>query len=190
MPHVPLATLNGLRRGLVEELRRSAPVCCLCAWSRTRPRVPISTMRLFLSETCRSWANVLNQKAASFYRPPRCGAHRASGGKRPGHARPQGDDHPHLHQVRRWPLPARFRAIRPVAARPSHGFWSTMRPAPTPGLPLPAGRLRDGDRLLVECWFSQRTHRPEEKEGVWTRRSPAPFPFFHPPLWPLCPCEK
>ena len=63
MPHLPLATLNTLRRNLLEELRRQR--------SRLRPlrvvahapnRAPFPERRLsFLG-------NVLNQKAAAFYR--------------------------------------------------------------------------------------------------------------------------
>ena len=63
MPHVPLATLNGLRRGLVEELRqqraRLRPVRVV---ARTHNHQPFPERDLsFLG-------NVLNQKTASFYR--------------------------------------------------------------------------------------------------------------------------
>ena len=48
MPHLPLATLNGLRRALVEELRRQRARLRPCAQSRTRP-----TTSHFPSENCR-----------------------------------------------------------------------------------------------------------------------------------------
>jgi putative protease len=63
MPHVPLATLNGLRRALVEELRRLR--------AHLRPvRVVVHTPNhIAFSERELSFLdNVLNQKAASFYR--------------------------------------------------------------------------------------------------------------------------
>ena len=63
MPHVPLATLNGLRRALVEELRRRR--------AHLRPvRVVVHTPNhIAFSERELSFLdNVLNQKAASFYR--------------------------------------------------------------------------------------------------------------------------
>ena len=63
MPHVPLATLNGLRRGLVETLRRQR--------ARLRPvRVVARTTnhRPFPERDLSFLGNVLNQKAAAFYR--------------------------------------------------------------------------------------------------------------------------
>jgi putative protease len=63
MPHVPLATLNGLRRGLVEELRQQR--------ARLRPvRVVTHTTNHlpFPARDLSFLGNVLNQKAASFYR--------------------------------------------------------------------------------------------------------------------------
>jgi putative protease len=63
MPHVPLATLNGLRRDLVEELRRQR--------ARLRPvRVVAHTPNQapFGEQELSFLGNVLNQKAAAFYR--------------------------------------------------------------------------------------------------------------------------
>ena len=63
MPHVPLATLNGLRRDLVEELRRQR--------ARLRPVRVVAhapNRALFPEPELSFLGNVLNQKAASFYR--------------------------------------------------------------------------------------------------------------------------
>jgi putative protease len=63
MPHVPLATLNGLRRGMVEELRRQR--------ARLRPVRVVThepNSALFDEPELSFLGNVLNQKAASFYR--------------------------------------------------------------------------------------------------------------------------
>jgi len=63
MPHVPLATLNGLRRGLVEELRRQR--------ARLRPVRVVAHVHNhapFPERDLSFLGNVLNQKAASFYR--------------------------------------------------------------------------------------------------------------------------
>ncbi|MGC9983299.1 MAG: U32 family peptidase [Polyangia bacterium] len=63
MPHLPLAALNGLRRGLVEDLRRQR--------ARLRPvrTVAHAPNHAYFSEQELSFlGNVLNQKAAAFYR--------------------------------------------------------------------------------------------------------------------------
>jgi putative protease len=63
MPHVPLATLNGLRRDLVEELRRQR--------ARLRPVRVVAhapNQAPFPEQELSFLGNVLNQKAAAFYR--------------------------------------------------------------------------------------------------------------------------
>ena len=63
MPHLPLATLNALRRGLVEELRRQR--------LRLRPARTIThapSDAHFPEQELSFLGNVLNQKAAAFYR--------------------------------------------------------------------------------------------------------------------------
>ena len=63
MPHVPLAAVNALRRGLVDELRRER--------ARRRP-IPSAThgpnQAPFPDKELSFLGNVLNQKAAAFYR--------------------------------------------------------------------------------------------------------------------------
>jgi putative protease len=63
MPHVPLATLNGLRRDLVEELRQQR--------ARLRPVRAVAhapNQAPFPEQELSFLGNVLNQKAAAFYR--------------------------------------------------------------------------------------------------------------------------
>jgi len=63
MPHVSLATLNRLRRDLVEELRRQR--------ARLRPVRVVAhapNQALFPEQELSFLGNVLNQKAAAFYR--------------------------------------------------------------------------------------------------------------------------
>jgi putative protease len=63
MPHVPLATLNGLRRDLVEELRQQR--------ARLRPVRVVAhapNQAPFPEQELSFLGNVLNQKAAAFYR--------------------------------------------------------------------------------------------------------------------------
>ena len=68
MPHVPLATLNGLRRGLVEELRRQRARLLPVRVVTHAPQGSHLNDAPFPERDLSFLGNVLNQKAASFYR--------------------------------------------------------------------------------------------------------------------------